>query len=62
MTDRKTLDARAANLGWRVEKGPGGHRLVDASTGTLVAADWSTLHGFGLSLGDVEEIIAAHSG
>jgi hypothetical protein len=62
VTDRKTLDARAVKLGLRVEKGPGGHRLVDAATGTLVAADWSTLDGFGLSLGDVEQIIAAHSG
>jgi hypothetical protein len=33
-------------------------RLVDATTGTLVAADWSTPTGFGLSLDDIETALA----
>jgi hypothetical protein len=59
--DSKQLDARAAKLGWRIEHSKTGARIVDAQTGTLVAADWSKQDGFGLSAVDVERIIDEHT-
>jgi len=48
------LSARAATVGWRLEQGDDGYRLVDAQTGTFVAAKWSNLDGYGLTLDEVE--------
>jgi hypothetical protein len=46
----------AAERGWTVEKHDRSYRIVD-SDGTLVAADWSTEDGFGLSLADVAKVL-----
>jgi hypothetical protein len=52
---RKLAEAR----GWRLEKQGKHYRMVVANTGTLVAADWSTADGFGLSLADVSKALEA---
>lgn len=46
---RKAAEAQ----GFRLEKG-NGYRLVGAVTGTLVAADWTSADGYGLTLNQVE--------
>jgi hypothetical protein len=57
-----TLAERVAALGWRLEERPGhGFRLVDAITGTHVAAAWTEVDGYGLTLPDVERIVRAHT-
>jgi len=39
-----------------LERGDGGWRLANAQTGTLVAAAWSTVEGFGLGLDAVQAL------
>ena len=53
------LATQARTLGWRLEGGAAGFRLVDDNTGTIIAAVWSTPDGFGLTLDEVEAIITA---
>jgi len=48
---------RAAAAGLVLEHEGGGYRLTNAATGTLVAADWSTVDGFGLDLDAIEKAI-----
>jgi len=50
---------KATDSGYTLEKGKGGFVLVDASTGTWVAAAWSSADGFGLILDDVETALDA---
>ena len=46
----KALSAR----GLLLEREGKVYRVVDAATGTFIAADWSTDDGFGLTLAEVE--------
>ncbi len=60
---RATKAAKAAKAaGLVLEKGDGGYRLTNASTGTLVAADWSTVDGFGLDLDAIEAVLDGLAG
>ncbi len=54
------LATRAESRGWRLEADDGGSgfRLVWQRTGTLVAADWSTIDGFGLTLDEIETALS----
>ena len=54
------LDKAATARGLVLEQGSNKQwRLVDATTGTLVAADWRTPTGFGLTLDEIETTLAA---
>ncbi len=54
---RKAAEAR----GWRLEKDGKVFRLVDATTGTLVAGDWADPPDYyGLSLADVGTVLEPH--
>lgn len=48
------LSKVAAEHGMTIERHGSTYRLVDAGTGTLVAADWTSSDGFGLDLDAVE--------
>jgi len=58
------LAKRAAARGWKLERTTagmvrtgGGYRMVHASTGTFVAADWTRADGYGLSLDEIEDAL-----
>ena len=58
------LAKRAAAHGWVLQRTAAGivptgrgYRLVNAVTGTLVAAEWSAPGGYGLSLDQIEDAL-----
>ena len=52
----------ATALGLSVESIDAGYRVVDATTGTMVAAAWTEPDGFGLTLDEVVAAIAVADG
>lgn len=61
-TRESRLAAKAGEFGVVLEKGDAGHRLVDATTGTFVAADWTVEDGYGLTLDQIEAALAVLAG
>lgn len=53
-TREAKLTDKAAAAGYRLEHAKAGYRLVDAATGTLQAADWTSADGYGLTLDEIE--------
>lgn len=64
-TREAKLSRLADGRGWRLERADGiratdgGYRMVDAATGTLVAAVWSNPEGYGLTLDEIERALTA---
>jgi hypothetical protein len=51
------LGKKAAEVGLRLEHTAAGYRIVNADTGTLVAAVWTTADGYGLDLDQVAAVL-----
>jgi len=59
-TAREAKLAKAASArGWTLQSSKAGLRLVDAQTGTLVAAVWTVDDGYGLTLDQIDAALAA---
>ena len=55
---RQALDRQADHRGWLIEGDDDrGYRLVNATTGTMVAGRWTNPDGYGLTVAEVAAIV-----